>query len=237
MLPHGRASLAWFAIVALGGIGILAALGQWGKTNGHSRAAVQPVAPGHAGLSPARVRLALFVLIALMFSKFVYLSSLTSYYIFYLMHRFHLPAQTAQVYLFVFLAASAAGVVIGGPLGDAIGRKLVIWISILGILPFTLALPYASLPVTVGLSVVIGLMLSSAFSIIVVYAQDLMPGRVGLVSGLFFGLAFGLGGIGAAALGELADLTSLSLVYRICSFLPAIGVLAVFLPNLRPAKA
>ena len=236
VLPHGRASLAWFAIVALGATGILAALGHWGKSHGHTRQAGRPVAIRHASLSPMRVRLAIGVLIALMFSKFVYLSSLTSYYIFYLMQRFHLPAQTAQVYLFVFLAASAAGVIVGGPLGDRIGRKLVIWISILGILPFTLALPYASLPVTVGLSVVIGLMLSSAFSIILVYAQDLMPGQVGMVSGLFFGLAFGLGGIGAAALGELADLTSLGLVYRVCSFLPAIGLLTVFLPNLRPGR-
>ncbi len=236
VLPHGRASLAWFAIIALGAIGILAGLGHWGKSHGHTRQAVRPVPAAHASLSPARIRLALGVLIALMFSKFVYLASLTSYYIFYLMHRFQLPTQTAQVYLFVFLAASAAGVMVGGPLGDRIGRKLVIWISILGILPFTLALPYASLPVTVGLSVVIGLMLSSAFSIIVVYAQDLMPGRVGMVSGLFFGLAFGLGGIGAAALGELADLTSLGFVYRVCSFLPAIGLLTIFLPNLQPAR-
>ena len=235
VLPHGRPSLAWFAFVALGASVLLAGIGHWGKNHGHTRKPAKAAAPP-SNLAPRQVRLAIGVLIALMFSKFVYLSSINSYYIFYLMQRFHLPTQEAQIDLFVFLAASAVGVVIGGPLGDRIGRKAVIWVSILGILPFTLVLPYASLPVTIGLSIVIGLMLSSAFSTIVVYAQELLPGRVGMVSGLFFGLAFGLAGIGAAALGELADFTSIGYVYHLCAFLPAIGLLAVFLPDPRRQK-
>ena len=172
------------------------------------------------------------MLLALIFSKYFYLASFTSYYIFYLMHRFHLPTQTAQIYLFVFLAAAAAGTVVGGPIGDRFGRRLVIWGSIVGVLPFTLVLPYVGLAGTVGLSVVIGLVLSSAFSAIVVYAQELMPGRVGMVSGLFFGFAFGMGGVGAAVLGELADWTSIEFVYRICAFLPLIGLLTAFLPHI-----
>jgi len=153
------------------------------------------------------------------------------------MQRFHLGAQTSQIYLFVFLAAAAAGTVIGGPIGDRFGRKAVIWGSIVGVLPFTLALPYANLPATIVLSMFIGIILSSAFSAIIVFAQELMPGRVGMVSGLFFGAAFGMGGIGAAALGVLADWTSITVVYRVCAFLPLIGLLTAFLPNLRPARA
>jgi MFS transporter, FSR family, fosmidomycin resistance protein len=171
------------------------------------------------------------VLIALIFSKYFYLASITSYYLFYLQHRFDLSTAQAQVYLFVFLAAAAAGTIAGGPIGDRIGRKPVIWTSILGVLPFTLALPYVGLVGTVILSMLIGLILSSAFSAIVVYAQELMPGRVGAVSGLFFGFAFGMGGIGAAVLGWLADRTSIEFVYQVCAFLPAIGLLAAFLPN------
>jgi FSR family fosmidomycin resistance protein-like MFS transporter len=178
------------------------------------------------------VRRAIAVLIALIFSKYFYLASITSYYIFYLMNRFDLPTETAQIYLFVFLTAAAVGTFIGGPIGDRFGRKAVIWVSILGVLPFTLALPYVGLAATVVLSVVIGLVISSAFSAIVVYAQELMPGNVGMVSGLFFGVAFGMAGIGAAVLGELADWTSIELVYRVCSFLPVIGVLAALLPNI-----
>jgi FSR family fosmidomycin resistance protein-like MFS transporter len=187
------------------------------------------------------VRRAIAVLVALIFSKFFYLSSITSYYIFYLIRRFDVSTQAAQVYLFVFLAAAAAGIVVGGPMSDRYGRKKVIWGSILGVLPFTLALPSAGLPATIILSVVIGLVLSSAFSAIVVYAQELVPDRVGMISGLFFGLAFGMAGIGAAVLGEVADWTSIEFVYRICSFLPAIGLLAAFLPDIegrtRVAKA
>ena len=179
------------------------------------------------------------MLCALVFSKFFYMASMTSYYTFYLISTFGVSVQSAQVYLFVFLFAVAAGVVIGGPVGDRLGRKWVIWVSILGVLPFTLALPYASLFWTVVLSVIIGVVLASAFSSIIVYAQELVPGKVGMISGLFFGLAFGMGGIGAAVLGELADWTSIGFVYKVCSFLPVIGLLTAFLPDLghhaRPA--
>ena len=171
-----------------------------------------------------------------MFSKFFYLASLTNYYTFYLMGKFHLTIQNAQLHLFLFLAAAAAGTYIGGPVGDKIGRKYVIWCSILGVLPFTLLLPYSNLFWTSILSVVIGLILASAFSAIVVYAQELVPGRVGAVSGLYFGLAFGLGGVGAALLGKLADLTDINFVYHVCSFLPAIGILTALLPDLAPFK-
>jgi FSR family fosmidomycin resistance protein-like MFS transporter len=174
------------------------------------------------------------ILIALVFSKYFYLVSLTSYYTFFLIGKFHVSVRTAQIYLFVFLGAVAIGTIVGGPVGDRIGRKYVIWWSILGVLPFTLLLPYASLFWTGVLTVIIGLVLASAFSAILVYAQDLVPGKVGTVSGLFFGLAFGMGGIGAALLGELADHTSIGFVYRLCAFLPAIGLLAAFLPNLEP---
>jgi FSR family fosmidomycin resistance protein-like MFS transporter len=232
ILPRGLESLAWVALVELGGIVILAALGHWYKKNGHARPPAKRSDARPNALPAGQVRGALAVLIALLFSKFFYLSSITTYYIFYLMHAFHVPIERAQIYLFVFLAASAAGTFIGGPIGDRIGRKRVIWGSILGVLPFTLALPYVGLAATVALSVVIGLVLSSAFSAIVVYGQELMPGRVGMVSGLFFGLAFGLGGIGAAVLGVVADWTSIEFVYRLCAFLPAIGLLAAFLPKL-----
>lgn len=232
ILPRGQTSLAWFALAALGGMSVLTMLGRWYKNNGHARPAPRRASVGHANLSNGQVKRAIAVLIALIFSKFFYLASIYSYYIFYLMHRFQVSTQTSQVYLFVFLAAAAAGTMIGGPIGDKFGRRKVIWVSILGVLPFTLALPYVGLAATVGLSVVIGLILSSAFSAIVVYAQELMPGRIGMVSGLFFGLAFGMGGVGAAVLGELADWTSIDFVYRVCAFLPLIGLLTVFLPDI-----
>ncbi len=232
VLPHGRSSLAWFALVALGGMGILGALGQWYKAQGHTRPVARKAAAA-GGLPVPQVRRAMTVLVALMFSKFFYLASIVNYYIFFLMQRFHLSTQTAQVDLFIFMAASAAGTLIGGPIGDRIGRKRVIWVSIAGVIPFTLVLPYVGLAGTIGLSVIIGVVLSSAFSAIVVYAQELMPGQTGMVSGLFFGLAFGMGGIGAAVLGELADWTSITFVYRICAFLPLIGLLTAFLPNLK----
>jgi FSR family fosmidomycin resistance protein-like MFS transporter len=236
ILSRGRISLAWFALAAFGGMLILFALGRWYKRGGH--ATPRPVRAGEGAFLPSepRVRRALAVLLALVFSKFFYLSSITSYYIFYLMHRFHLPTQAAQVDLFIFLAAAAAGVFIGGPVGDRIGRKYVIWGSILGVLPFTLALPYVGLGWTVALSVVIGLVLSSAFSAILVYANELMPGRVGMVSGMFFGFAFGMGGIGAAVLGVLADRAGIDVVYRLCAFLPLIGLLAAFLPEVEDAS-
>jgi FSR family fosmidomycin resistance protein-like MFS transporter len=232
ILPRGQSSLAWFALAALGGMGILTTLGTWYKSKGHARKVARTAAALHPDLSAGQVRRAIAVLLALIFSKYFYLASITSYYIFYLMHRFQMDTQSAQVCLFVFLASSAAGIMIGGPIGDRIGRKRVIWGSIVGVLPFTLALPYAGLSATIVLTVLIGLVLSSAFSAIVVYAQELMPGRVGMVSGLFFGFAFGMGGVGAAVLGELADLTSIGFVYHVCAFLPLIGLLTAFLPDI-----
>jgi MFS transporter, FSR family, fosmidomycin resistance protein len=237
ILPRGQASLAWFALVALLAMVILIMLGNWYRDGGHAAPRARNSSVPAAVLPQSQVRRAIAVLVALIFSKYFYLSSITSYYIFYLMHRFALPTPTAQIYLFVFLAAAAAGTFIGGPIGDRFGRKVVIWVSILGVLPFTLVLPYVGLPATVALSVVIGLVLSSAFSAIVVYAQELMPGRVGMVSGLFFGLAFGMAGVGAAALGELADLTSIDFVYRVCSFLPLIGLLTALLPDVEGRRA
>ncbi len=234
ILPNGRGAIAWFACLALFGAGILGLIGHWYKTRHFARAAVKKAAA--APMPSAHVKRAMTVLIALMFSKFFYLASFTSYYVFFLMARFHLSTQTAQVDLFIFMAAAAAGTVIGGPIGDRIGRKRVIWASIAGIIPFTMALPYVPLPATILLSVIIGFVLSSAFSAIVVYAQELMPGRTGMVSGLFFGLAFGMGGIGAAVLGELADYTSMQVVYRICAFLPFIGLLTALLPNIKESK-
>lgn len=229
VLPHGRASISWFALAALAGIIILTMLGHWYRAQGHAKPQLRKaVAQIH---SPAVVKRALIVLLALIFSKFFYIASFTSYYIFYLMHRFHLGVQAAQVDLFIFMAASAAGTVIGGPIGDRVGRKAVIWGSILGVAPFALVLPYVGLNVTILLTVVIGLVLSSAFSSIVVYAQELMPGRTGAVSGLFFGVAFGMGGIGAAVLGGLADIYGITAVYKICAFLPLIGLFAAFLPH------
>jgi FSR family fosmidomycin resistance protein-like MFS transporter len=187
-------------------------------------------------VSSRKIAVSIVILIALVFSKYFYLVSLTSYYTFYLMSKFHVSVRSAQIHLFIFLGAVAAGTMLGGPVGDRIGRKYVIWCSILGVLPFTLALPYANLLWTGVLSVVIGVILASAFTAILVYAQDLIPGKVGMISGLFFGLAFGMAGIGAALLGELADLTNINFVYRVCSFLPAIGILTWFLPNLERAR-
>jgi MFS transporter, FSR family, fosmidomycin resistance protein len=233
ILPRGQESLAWCALLALTGIVLLTVVGRWYKNSGHGTRKFGRSAAAASELPAGQVRRAIAVLIALIFSKFFYLSSITSYYIFYLMHRFELPTEKAQLCLFVFLASAAVGTFVGGPIGDRIGRKRVIWASILGVLPFTLALPYVGLPATIVLSILIGLVLSSAFSAIVVYAQELMPGRVGMVSGLFFGLAFGMAGIGAAVLGVLADWTSIEFVYRTCSFLPLIGLLTAFLPDVR----
>jgi len=176
------------------------------------------------------------ILIALIFSKYVYMSSLTSYYTFYLISKFGIPVKSAQIYLFIFLGAVALGTILGGPIGDRVGRKYVIWCSILGVLPFTLIMPYVNLFWTAVLSAIIGVILASAFSAIVVYAQELLPGRVGMISGLFFGLAFGIAGIAAAVLGKLADYTSITFVYRVCAFLPLIGLLTAFLPDMAEAK-
>jgi FSR family fosmidomycin resistance protein-like MFS transporter len=230
VVRYGQSSIAWFSLVALLGIVVLTRIGHWYKD--HLLAKVQrKQAEVRSTLSKARVALSICVLIALVFSKYFYLASLTSYYTFYLIQKFHLSVQAAQLQLFLFLGAVAAGTMIGGPVGDRIGRKYVIWCSILGVLPFTLLLPHANLFWTSVLSAIIGVVLASAFSAILVYAQELMPGKVGLVSGLFFGLAFGMGGIGAAVLGKLADATSIAFVYQVCAYLPAIGLLTAFLPN------
>jgi FSR family fosmidomycin resistance protein-like MFS transporter len=231
-----REGVAWFSCAALLAAAILWFVGGWYRSHGMARAAHHAQHRVHHHLSPRQVRLALGILIALIFSKFVYLASLTSYYTFYLIHHFALSVQQAQIHLFLFLAAVAIGTISGGPLGDRFGRKYLIWFSILGALPFALALPGANLFWTGVLSVCAGLTLSSAFPAIVVYGQELLPGRVGMISGLFFGLSFGMGGLGAAALGVLADREGIEFVYRVCAFLPAIGLLAAFLPNLAEPK-
>lgn len=234
--PAGQRSLVLFSGAALLGMIVLFRVGQWYAGR------VVPVASNRAAvgvtivpLSRARVGFAITILVALVFSKMVYTAGLSSYYTFYLIERFGVSVETAQVLLFVYLGAGVIGALLGGAVGDRVGRLPVMWFSILGALPFTLALPYVGLTATVVLTVVIGLVMASSFSAILVYAQDLMPGRVGLVAGLFFGFAFGLGGLGAAALGELADRIGLDAVYRICSFLPVLGVLTAFLPRRRPA--
>lgn len=228
-----QGELAWFAVIPAVGMALQARVGAWYKARlSGDRHAPDRHAAAHSPLSPAKIRLSIAVLLALMFSKFFYLASLSSYYEFYVIEKFHLPVRQAQYCLFVFLGSVAAGTILGGPIGDKIGRKLVIWCSILGVLPFSLVLPHANLPVTIMLTIPIGMILASAFPAIVVYAQELLPGRVGLVSGLFFGLAFGMGGIGAAVLGRLADSTSITFVYQVCAFLPAIGVITALLPNI-----
>jgi len=233
VLPHGQGSVAWFGGLALVGMVVLGWVGRWYA--GQRRAAgKKPPTVAVQRLSPRRVAMTVAVLMALMFSKFVYMASLNTYYTFYLIHHFGADVQHAQTLLFVFLAAVATGTIIGGPVGDRLGRRRVIWISILGVLPFTLALPYLPEIWTAVVTVPIGLILSSAFPAIVVYAQELMPGKVGTVSGLFFGLAFGMAGLGAAGLGWLADATSVEFVFAVCAFLPLVGLLAVFLPDLEP---
>jgi MFS transporter, FSR family, fosmidomycin resistance protein len=234
VLPVGQHSIAWFSSAALLAIFVLTRVGAWykGRISAWNRTSRQVAREGNPSLSRVRVAVAIAILIALVFSKYFYLSSLTSYYTFFLIGKFHLSVRAAQVYLFLFLGSVAMGTILGGPIGDRIGRKYVIWCSILGILPFTLLLPYVNLFWTGFLTVIIGILLASAFPAILVYAQDLVPGRLGTISGLFFGLAFGMGGIGAALLGELADRTSIDYVYRVCSFLPVIGLLTAFLPNL-----
>ncbi len=230
VIPHGQRSIAWFSLAALVAIVVLAQIGRWYSQHPATKKA-RGAQAGHPTLKRGQVMLAIGVLVMLVFSKYFYLASINSYFTFYLIDKFHLPVQAAQIHLFVFLAAVAAGTIIGGPIGDRIGRKYVIWVSILGVAPFTLLLPYANLFWTGVLTVVIGVVLASAFSAILVYAQELIPGKVGMVAGLFFGLAFGLGGVGAAVLGQVADATSIGFVYKLCSFLPLIGVLTVLLPD------
>jgi FSR family fosmidomycin resistance protein-like MFS transporter len=232
---YGQRSVIWYAGLALLAIVILVQVGSWYKHHGLTRIRGQHHVK-HPELSRTIVVRALVILLALCFSKFVYMSAIGSYYTFYLMQNFGLSVQSAQVHLFLFLGAIAAGTLMGGHLGDRIGRKYVIWFSILGTLPFTLALPYANLFWTGVLSVLIGMIMASAFPAIVVYAQELLPGRVGMIAGLFFGLSFGLSGIAAAVLGAVADVTSITFVYKLCSVLPAIGLLAVFLPDFKAHK-
>jgi FSR family fosmidomycin resistance protein-like MFS transporter len=233
VMPRGQSSLAWFSVVALLAIVSLTQISNWAKTHISQKRTPHPLSGARRpAQSNSRATLPILVLLALLFSKFFYLASITSYFTFYLIETFHVSVRNSQVHLFVFLGAEAVGTFAGGPIGDRIGRKRVIWGSILGVLPFTLALPYANLFWTGVLSVVVGLILASAFPAIVVYGQELLPGRVGMVSGLFFGFAFGMAGLGAAVLGELADLTSIRFVYHVCAYLPALGLLAAFLPNL-----
>lgn len=236
---RGQSQIVWFSLAALAAIFILWRLGRWyaqhlverSRSMHQNRRRDSSIA-----LSRRQVIFSLGILIVLLFSKYFYLASLTSYYTFYLIDKFHVSIQSAQLHLFLFLLSVATGALVGGPVGDRFGRKYVIWISILGVAPFTLLLPYAGLRATGVLTVCIGLILSSAFSAILVYAQELVPGRVGMISGLFFGLAFGLGGIGSAVLGRFADSTSIRFVFRACSFLPLLGLCAGFLPNLNGRK-
>ena len=231
VVPRGQRSVVWFSAAALAGMVILARVGAWYRSHRRVAARSRSASVPH-GLPRGKVIAALAILLVLVFSKNVYLASVSSYYTFYLIEKFGVPVQSAQLYLFLFLGAVAAGTIIGGPVGDRLGRKWVIWASILGVLPFTLALPYVGLFWTGVLSVAIGVILASAFSAILVFAQELVPGRVGMVSGLFFGFAFGTAGIGAALLGDLADRTSIDVVYRICSYLPALGLLTALLPDI-----
>ncbi len=240
VVPHGQGSIAWFSLAALLAMAVLAWVGMWYRrvqTAQGKRGATRSA--GH-GLSRGKVTFSVAILVALLATKFFYVASFSTFYTFYLIEKFHVSVQSAQVHLFIFLAAFAIGVLGGGPIGDRVGRRYVIWFSILGVLPFTLALPFANLFWTGVLSAIIGLILASASSAILVYAQEMIPGRVGLVSGLFFGLAFGLGGLGAAVLGWLADATSIDFVYRVCAFLPALGIIAALLPRLghdQPGRA
>ena len=237
VLPYGQHTIIWFSLVALTGMVLLAVIGSWyGKTVKLTRVSMAEEREAMAQATHGKVARSIAILMALTFSKHFYLVSITSFYIFYLIHTFGISVQSAQLHLFLFLFAVAAGTVIGGPIGDRIGSRRVIWWSILGVLPFTLALPYVGLFWSAVLSVIIGLILASAFPAILVYAQGLIPGRVGMVAGLFFGLAFGIAGIGAAFLGWLADVTSIEFVYHVCAFLPAIGLLAAFLPETAKPK-
>ncbi len=238
IVPHGQKSLVVFSALALLGVMVLWKIGKWQGRNLH-RIQRKPVRVGHAvaAETPRKtVVLALTILVALVFSKYVYLASLTSYYTFYLMDRFHISVSSAQIHLFILLGAVAVGTIVGGPVGDRFGRKRVIWGSILGVAPFSLMLPHVGLEMTAILSVFIGLILASAFSAILVYAQELLPGKVGMVAGLFFGLAFGIAGIGSAVLGKVADHQGINYVFQICAYLPLIGLLTVFLPDIEGEK-
>ncbi|QET03138.1 MULTISPECIES: MFS transporter [Cupriavidus] len=232
-IVHTQGNVAWFSVAAVIAIAVLWQIGGWYGRHLAERAGKKKAAGAVAKLPTSTVVRAIAVLLLLIFSKYFYMASLNTYYTFYLMEKFGLTRQSSQVYLFLFLFAVAAGTILGGPIGDRVGRKQVIWASILGVAPFTLLLPHANLFWTGVLTVVIGFILASAFSAILVFAQELIPGKVGMVSGLFFGFAFGMGGIGAAVLGHLADTHGITSVYRLCAYLPLLGLLAVFLPDLR----
>ena len=236
VLPVGQRGVAWFCLAVLLAIFVLGYVGRWYSHQERIRPMRRKEDSGHPTLSRRKVGFSIAILMALIFSKYFYLASLSNYFTFYLISRFHLSVRDSQLHLFLFLGAVAAGTLIGGPVGDRIGRKYVIWVSILGVLPFTLLMPYVNLFWTGVLSAVIGFVLASAFSAILVYAQELVPGNVGMIAGLFFGFAFGMGGIAAAVLGRLADATSIIFVYRVCAYLPAIGLLTAFLPNLERPK-
>ena len=233
VVPFGQISVEWFGLVALAGMAVLFLVGRWYASEGMARMSAARKRPRGLGYPRPVVRRAMLVLIALTFSKFVYMGAYSSYFTFYLIGHFGLSVANAQISLFLFLAAVALGTIIGGPIGDRIGRKRVIWVSILGVAPIALLIPYAGLAGTVALSALAGMILASAFPAIIVYAQDLMPEKVGMVAGLFFGLAFGMGALGAAAIGMIADATSITYVFWLTSFLPLIGVLAVFLPDVK----
>jgi len=235
IVGRGKGNIAWFSLLAMLAIGVLYTVSRWYSSH---LASFKPKTGGHGGpnLSRSKVLKALGVLALLVFSKYIYMASLSSYYTFYLIDKFHLSIGSAQLYLFLFLAAVAAGTFMGGPIGDRIGRKRVIWISILGAAPFTLLLPYVDLFWTAVLTVIIGFVISSAFSAIVVFAQELVPGKVGMIAGIFFGLMFGVSGIAAAAMGHLADVSGIAYVYKLCSYLPLLGILTVLLPHIEQPK-
>lgn len=230
VVPHGQGSVAWFALAALTGMVILTWVSRWYQS-WRRAAAARPAAPVVQGHPRGKVIQALVILALLMFTKFTYTSSLTNYYTFYVMDKFDLTLQQAQIMLFLYLGAVALGTIAGGPIGDRIGTRTVIWVSILGILPFTLILPHVGLVATAILTIIIGLVLASAFPAIIVFAQELVPGRVGLIAGLFFGFAFGMSGVAAALLGQVADIQGIGFVYKVCSFLPFLGLLTIFLPK------
>lgn len=238
IIPHGQSNAIWFGIVAILGIFILSKIAVWYKEHLVLRTTKKgSVEVVDNGLSTSRVVVSIGILLVLIFSKYFYMASMSSYFTFYLIDKFHLSIQQAQLHLFIFLGAVAAGTLLGGPLGDRFGRKYIIWISILGVAPFTLLLPHVNLFWTGVLSAIIGVILASAFSAILVYAQELVPGKVGMIAGLFFGFAFGMGGLGSALLGKLADLTSIGYVFKVCAFLPLIGIITGLLPGLKSRKS
>jgi FSR family fosmidomycin resistance protein-like MFS transporter len=236
IIPHGQPYVIWFGLVAILGIFVLSKIAVWYKERLIMRAGKTTTAVVDNGLSRKRVVVSITILLVLIFSKYFYMASMSSYFTFYLIDKFHVSVQQSQIYLFIFLGSVAAGTLLGGPLGDRFGRKYIIWISILGVAPFTLLLPHANLFWIGVLSAIIGVILASAFSAILVYAQELVPGKVGMIAGLFFGFAFGMGGLGSALLGKLADMTSIAYVFQVCAYLPLIGIITGFLPGLKGKK-